>query len=53
MCAVRIDHGVVLSDDLGKPFTFFTDVLDVQFMMIGNLNLRGKLFHPKILNSFQ
>ena len=38
---VRIDHGVVPSNDLGRSLTFFTNVLGAQFMMLVNVNLRG------------
>nr|NIO09762.1 hypothetical protein [Deltaproteobacteria bacterium] len=38
---VRIDHGVVPSNDLGKSLIFFTKVLGGQFNMLVNANLRG------------
>ena len=38
---VRIDHGVVPTNDLGKALTFYTKVLGGQFNMLVNANLRG------------
>ncbi len=38
---VRIDHGVVPTNDLGKSLNFFTKVLGGEFMMLVNVNLRG------------
>ena len=38
---VRIDHGVVPTNDLGKSLNFFTKVLGGELMMLVNVNLRG------------
>src|SRR5215211_9370232 len=41
VAVVRIDHGVVPSNDLGRTLAFFTNVLDAQFNVLINVNLRG------------
>ena len=38
---VRIDHGVIPTNDLGKSLSFFTDVLGARFNALVNVNLRG------------
>lgn len=38
---VRLDHGVVPTNDLGASLTFMTDVLGARFMRLVNVNLRG------------
>ncbi len=38
---VRIDHGVVPTNDLGKSLGFFTSVLGARFVRLVNANLRG------------
>ncbi len=38
---VRIDHGVVPTNDLGLSLAFFTDVLGARFVRLVNCNLRG------------
>lgn len=38
---IRIDHGVIPTNDLGKSLSFFTDVLGARFNVLVNVNLRG------------
>ena len=38
---IRIDHGVIPTNDLGKSLSFFTDVLGARFNALVNVNLRG------------
>lgn len=38
---VRIDHGVIPTNDLGKSLSFFTDILGARFNLLVNVNLRG------------
>lgn len=38
---VRIDHGVVPTNDLGESLAFLTDVLGARFNRLVNVNLRG------------
>ncbi len=38
---IRIDHGVIPTNDLGKSLAFFTDVLGARFNALVNVNLRG------------
>lgn len=38
---VRIDHGVVPTNDLGKSLAFYTEVLGARFDRLVNVNLRG------------
>ncbi|MDH3444570.1 MAG: VOC family protein [Deltaproteobacteria bacterium] len=38
---VRIDHGVVPTNDLGRSLVFFTEILGAQFNRLVNVNLRG------------
>lgn len=38
---IRVDHGVVPTNDLGRSVTFFTDVLGGRLMRLVNVNLRG------------
>lgn len=38
---VRIDHGVVPTNDLGRSLAFFTEILGAQFNRLVNVNLRG------------
>ena len=38
---IRIDHGVIPTNDLGKSLSFFTDVLGDDSMFLVNVNLRG------------
>lgn len=41
VAVIRLDHGVVPSDDLGRSVAFFTDVLGADFKRLVNANLRG------------
>lgn len=41
LSVVRIDHGVIPTNDLGKSLSFFTDVLGARFNALVNVNLRG------------
>jgi catechol 2,3-dioxygenase-like lactoylglutathione lyase family enzyme len=38
---VRLDHGVVPTNDLGTSLAFFTNVLGARFVRLVNCNLRG------------
>jgi catechol 2,3-dioxygenase-like lactoylglutathione lyase family enzyme len=38
---IRIDHGVIPTNDLGKSLSFFTNVLGARFVALVNANLRG------------
>ena len=38
---IRIEHGVVATNDLGKSLAFYTDVLGGRFERLVNVNLRG------------